>query len=92
MKLVDCPNCGGEVEMRYICGMDKNLQYEFPLSKTKPQVYVLCQHCGENLFCEIRKSSIEAVESAKKKLVREWNKKMSAENRIYEVRFIDISK
>ena len=73
-KLLPCPACGSEVELKWIAGMSRDLVEKFghPFGG-QASWYIYCPYCHAGVQGKVTKGTYKEQERIRKKLVRFWN-------------------
>lgn len=73
-KLLPCPACGSEVELKWIAGWSRDLVEKFghPFGG-QASWYIYCPYCHAGVQAKVTKQSGQEQERMRKKLVRFWN-------------------
>lgn len=61
--------CGKELEIKYMCGVGRELQHLIPNSTESPKYYIKCE-CGYYDEENIKFATVEARDKAKRKLAK----------------------
>lgn len=79
-KLLPCPACGSDVELKWIAGMSRDLSEKcgHPFGG-QASWYILCPYCKAGIQAKVTKPSAQEQERMKKKILRIWNKKLTRE-------------
>ena len=80
-SLKPCPNCGKEVEIKYIAGLSKELRkaMQHPFAHSKPTWYICCA-CGHNMATLVKYGTYEEQQKAKRYLIKAWNERKEVDS------------